>query len=557
MAVVLVAVGLSIGTIFIILRSENAFTKLKNITKGKEIKMKRVLTSILILTVVTSLALVVTGCPPKPAEEVIEEPTTTEEEVAPPVPEEEEEFTLVIRMMDSQDKWFKENIIPQFEEEYDVTIKVISFDKMWDIETMLKMERDSGNFTIGLVKTPLEMTRVLTAPERDFLQPFDDIMEADELTNLKEEYDSLAIKMGTIEGKLYYLPRKLETRMMIYLKPKVEEAVANWQNFEAEIVASLKEVNEYGLPAGYTLEADPNEWDYYDIFVVSYYWANTPYFGIEMPRMAHRGKRYGGTVQGLVDRAYNMDATQDDILKMNSDPVVDMFEWEAVYRKYNLYNEGMWVDPWSGGGIWNAMKDGKVFLAMMHQIDCFFIHGGTHPTMEGYLVDPDDLGEAVMPLGVSVGLDADGKPVRVGSKKASSGGWWWSIPKTAPYPELSVELAKWITNYDNHLAECKTFGMMPVRKDILDNLGEAFPEGWMGEVFATSISQLELNGENTVPLIAEYSNVGINYLDAWYDIVVDENYGEAEKVDRDYIKKVLDETYVPEQKSILGEGYPE
>ena len=557
MAVVLVAVGLSIGTIFIILRSENAFTKLKNITKGKEIKMKRVLTSILILTVVTSLALVVTGCPPKPAEEVIEEPTTTEEEVAPPVPEEEEEFTLVIRMMDSQDKWFKENIIPQFEEEYDVTIKVISFDKMWDIETMLKMERDSGNFTIGLVKTPLEMTRVLTAPERDFLQPFDDIMEADELTNLKEEYDSLAIKMGTIEGKLYYLPRKLETRMMIYLKPKVEEAVANWQNFEAEIVASLKEVNEYGLPAGYTLEADPNEWDYYDIFVVSYYWANTPYFGIKMPRMAHRGKRYGGTVQGLVDRAYNMDATQDDILKMNSDPIMDMFEWEAVYRKYNLYNEGMWVDPWSGGGIWNAMKDGKVFLAMMHQIDCFFIHGGTHPTMEGYLVDPDDLGEAVMPLGVSVGLDADGKPVRVGSKKASSGGWWWSIPKTAPYPELSVELAKWITNYDNHLAECKTFGMMPVRKDILDNLGEAFPEGWMGEVFATSISQLELNGENTVPLIAEYSNVGINYLDAWYDIVVDENYGEAEKVDRDYIKKVLDETYVPEQKGILGEGYPE
>jgi len=217
----------------------------------------------------------------------------------------------------------------------------------------------------------------------------------------------------------------------------------------------------------------------------------------------------------------------------------------------------MWVDPWSGGGIWNAMKDGKVFLAMMHQIDCFFIRGGTHPTMEGYLVNPDDLGEAVMPLGVSVELDADGKPVRIGSRKASTGGWWWSIPKNAPHPELSVELAKWITNYDNHLAECKTFGMMPVRKDILDNIGEAFPEGWMGEVFATSISQLELNGENTVPLIAEYSNVGINYLDAWYDIVVDENYGEAEKVDRDYIKKVLDETYVPEQKSILGEGYPE
>jgi hypothetical protein len=98
---------------------------------------------------------------------------------------------------------------------------------------------------------------------------------------------------------------------------------------------------------------------------------------------------------------------------------------------------------------------------------------------------------------------------------------------------------------------------MPVRKDILDNLGEAFPEGWMGEVFATSINQLKLNGENTVPLIAEYSDMGKNYLAAWYDIIVDENYGEAGQVDRGYIKKVLDEKYVPEQKGILGAGYPE
>jgi hypothetical protein len=42
---------------------------------------------------------------------------------------EQKEFTLVIRMMDSQDKWFKENIVPQFEEKFDVKLKVISFQK--------------------------------------------------------------------------------------------------------------------------------------------------------------------------------------------------------------------------------------------------------------------------------------------------------------------------------------------------------------------------------------------------------------------------------------------
>lgn len=111
------------------------------------------------------------------------------------------------------------------------------------------------------------------------------------------------------------------------------------------------------------------------------------------------------------------------------------------------------------------MKDGKVFLAMMHQIDSFFIHGGTHPHMQGYLANPDDLGVAVMPKGNSFGLDSEGRPHRAGNRKAGTAGWWWGIPKTASHPQLSAELAKWITSHENHLSECKVFGMMPIRKD--------------------------------------------------------------------------------------------
>ena len=82
---------------------------------------------------------------------------------------EQKEFTLIIRMMDSQDKWFKEKIVPQFKEKHSVKLKVISFTEIWDIEKMLKMEEESGKFTISLVKIPLEATRKLTALGKDFL----------------------------------------------------------------------------------------------------------------------------------------------------------------------------------------------------------------------------------------------------------------------------------------------------------------------------------------------------------------------------------------------------
>ena len=469
------------------------------------------------------------------------------------VSKEKKTFVLVIRMMGIQDTWFRKNIIPQFENTSDAKVTVVSFDRFWDLEVMLKLERDSMRHTIGLVKTPLEMTR----PLQEFMIPYDDVLSAQELQELKAQYDSHALKLGIIDGKLYYVPRKLETRMMTYLKSKVDEAVKGWKKFESEINAVLREDNGYGLPARYQLEKNPNLWDYYDVFVVAYYWAHTPYYGIKMPRMAHRGKKYGGTVVGLVDRIYQMGGTVADVLKMSMDPVVDMFVWEAIYRKNGLYNPGIWQDPWSGGGIWNAMKDGKVFLAMMHQIDSFFMHGGTHPQMQGYLPDPNDMGLSVMPQGLSFEVDAKGNPLRTGSRKAGTAGWWWGIPKTAPYPQLSAELAQWITSYENHLAECRVFGMMPIRKDILADLQRVFPKDWMADVFDTSIKQIKLNGDTTGPLLREYSDVGKIYLTAWYDIVVGKNYGKQGRIDRGYIKQRIESTYVPKLKEILGKKYPQ
>ncbi|MBN2039590.1 MAG: extracellular solute-binding protein [Spirochaetes bacterium] len=461
--------------------------------------------------------------------------------------DDKKDFVIVIRMMEMQDRWFRENIIRSFEKKHNVNIKVVSFDKFGDLEIMLKLDRDNNQHKTGLVKTPLQMTR----PLLDYMMPYDDILNRDALNKLKSSFNTAAVKPGIINNKFYYVPRKLETRIMVYLKSKVDDAVNGWKKFEDDINAALKEDNGYGLPKGFKLESDPDKWDYYDIFVVAYYWANTPYYGIKIPRMAHRGKKYEGTVAGLIDRIFQMGGSSADVLRMSSAPVVDMFLWEAVYKKNGLYNPGMWQDPWTGGGIWNAMKDGKVFLAMMHQIDSFFIHGGTHPMMQGYLADPDDMGAAVMPKGVSFKLNSKGKPLRAGTKRAGTAGWWWGIPETAPYPELSAELAVWITNYENHLSECKVFGMMPVRKDISADLKKIFPDNWMSDIFKVSIEQIRINRNLTVPLIPEYSALGKIYLDAWYAIVVNEAYGRNNPVHEKYIRERLKNDYMNKVSQII------
>lgn len=458
-----------------------------------------------------------------------------------------EEFVLVTRMMDIQDKWFRAQLVKRFERECQCRIVVSQFDKVWDLEKVLSLDRTSEK-KILLVKTPLQMMGVLR--KAGLIAPFDDFVPAQELALALKEYAPVALKMGTLDDKLYYLPRKLETRIMIFLKSKVKEAQRNWQKFKPQINASLKDDNDFGLPRDYRLEADPNLWDYYDVFVAGYYWANTRYQGIRLPRIAHRGRRYEGTVQGLFDRALQLGAGVKDLVMMDTRPVREMMVWEAVYKKHGIYNPGMWQEGWSGGGIWNAMKDGKVFLAWMHQIDAFFIHGGSSPQMQGFLKYPDDLGFAIMPLGVSFALDKDGRPSWSGSRKATTTGWGWGVPSYFGRPELSWRLARFITSYANHLEESRTFGMMPVRKDILKDLNQAFTEEWMRQLFKVSYRQLALNRPESLFVLPNYGDFGKNYLDAWYYIVVDGNYGQKGKVEMDFIKSQIRQRFLRRQEQI-------
>jgi hypothetical protein len=238
----------------------------------------------------------------------------------------------------------------EFEETNNCKITIKRFRKDYEVIEILKSEKESQKArNVSLVKASLPLTLVLY--KEGLVSSFEDILKDRKLGNteiklrlreIEDEYDPVGLKMcslNTITGKkLFFLPRKIETRMMFYRKSKVADAIKNWHKFKAEISDIAKEENGYGLPSNFNLEADVSIWDYYDILVAGYYWANTEYEGNMTARIAHRSKGYAGTILGLIDRALQLGALKQDIHDMYifADAIIDMFHWEAVFRKYNL-----------------------------------------------------------------------------------------------------------------------------------------------------------------------------------------------------------------------------
>lgn len=463
------------------------------------------------------------------------------------------ELTILIRMMPAQDRYFREEIVPAFEEQYNCKVNVATFNSQFDIERLLKLDAKKGKPEIALVKTPFEMTRVLA--KKGLMKPLTEAVDSLRVNQDMAEYHQLASGLGYIDGRPYYIPRKLETRILFYRKSMVADAVIKLPAHKARIQSELKQQNGYGLPAGYELEEDPAEWDFYDLYVVGSIWANEEYNGVKMGRLAHRGARYGGTSLFLVDRALQLGATKDDILQLDSPHMVETYLWERVLIRNGLYNPGMWNDPWKGSNIYNGIKDGKVFLAYLQQIDNFIVHGWPEDAaMPTYLPDSDDMGLAVVPKAVSFRLDKSGKPVDEGSRAISTGGWWWGIPTAAENDSLAYELARFITNKDNQAEEVSRFGMLPVRKDILTNLPEVFTEGWVGEIFSTSVDQLKINELTTVPLVEQYSLIALNLVEAWYKLCVEYDAEKNGEMDFERMRTALVNDFLPEHQEMLAGG---
>ncbi len=456
---------------------------------------------------------------------------------------------VLIKMMPAQEEHFRKKVIPPFEKKYDVKVTVVTYDQASQLPQLIKASEAAGG--LHLIKVPFEMTRVLVS--KDLILSLDSIVQPEQIKALKNEY--FLLDLVRMNRQYFYMPRKFETRMLLYLKSEVRDAIRSWSTYQKEINNVLKNHNGLGLPNNYQLEESPDEWDFYDIFVLGFYWKNRDIGGKMMPRIAHRAKKYGGTALRLVDRVYQLGGSSKDILRMEDESVTDMLMWETIYTHEGIYNPRMYEEGWSGADIWKGFKSGEVFLSFMTQIDAFFIHGVGTKEMPGFLKNPEDMGVAIMPKGVSLELE-NGIPVREGGRSITTGGWWWGIPKNTKHRQLSFELAHYITNTENQIEGCSGFGMVPVRQDILSELGLMFGGGWISEVFHVASQQLVENRFTVIPLVDEYDEIGENYIAAFYDICIKGSGLTDGKIDKAKIQKILETKYIPIQKSILKNKFP-
>lgn len=466
------------------------------------------------------------------------------------------ELGILAKMLPAQRTYLETQVIPNFEKAYNCKVTVQYYKSAAELKRILELDATRSKPTISLVKTPFEATHQLV--NYDLVQPFSNFKNSDDLENDMTAYHDMAKNMGVYKNDYYYIPRKLETRILFYRKSMVEDALSKFNKHKSRINRQLKGMNGYGLPNGYALEDDPNQWDFYDIYVVGNIWANEVYYNGKSGKIAHRGDNYGGTGLFFVDRAFQLGATTDDILAMRGDAVTETYLWELASIKSGIYNKGIWEDKWRGKNIYNAVKDGKAFMAWFQQIDCFNVHGWPEdPNMPSYLEDASDLGTAVIPKAVSFSLDANGKPLFEGNRQITTGGWWWGIAKKAPKAELAYEFAKYITNRTWNADESSSFGMIPVRKDLLLNISETYEMGWVGDIYKTSVQQIKQQVADSmviVPRNKKYPQVNENYINVFNSLASGKAKNTA--VNRTAVRALLDAKFVPKAKEILGDEFP-
>lgn len=455
------------------------------------------------------------------------------------------DLSVLASMSQDRQRFLEEEILPRFESRNRCRVKIINLEDAAGIKSSI----DTASENVALVKVPFTMGRQIARSTH--LLVLDSLLEASGNGKFKQEL--LLTSLGIVDEKQYYVPREFDTRLIVYRKSKVDEALSSWRRSKNAIDKSIRRVNGYGLPSNYLLEENPEDWDFYDIYVLGWIWASREYGGRMQPRIAHPLRENKGLTLRQIDHLVQFGADSSSVFGMRGDEVIDMFHWEAVYAALGIYNQDMWKQNWNSSDLWSAFGKDNVFLSFLTPSDCFHIHGTGKDSLYGYLEDPEDMGVATMPIACSVELDDNGMPLRVGSKAVMTGGWWWGIPARSPDPVLSVKLACFLSQNEIQVMECSSFGMIPVRKDVLSYMPIMFGDGWITQVYNTSFNQLMKNDKHVIAGDRESRQIYSLYGEAWSDIIIDENWSEDNLMpDRSFIEKLINDKYSPKAQNLLN-----
>lgn len=419
--------------------------------------------------------------------------------------------TVLVRMTDWQEPWFAEKV-KNWPDRGSVALATESYQDLENLPDILRTRRApkaGGSFL--LVKVEGRMLPALI--DEGLIIPVDAIA-ADEnpRPDWKSEFLPEALEPAVRDGVLWALPRKIENHVLVARRGAVRDAALYWTSLRDEIDAIFRFENGRGLPEGYSLEMDPAQWTTYDVAVAGYYWSHAPIKGETAPRLGHRTRDYPGTFVDQASRVFSLGGTPDELTALRGQALKDFLLWEAFFLRYGLYPAEMTSPGWFGGDMYKAFQDGRLLATTVHQLDASTFHDKFAP-------DDNDERSSLMvsafPKGVSLDLDAGGRPVRTGFHRSHAAGWWWAVPAHCPCPRLALRLARWLTSRDFQRDEARRFGIYPIRRDLWDDLEATFPSPFMRGLLETSRDQFEQGCPMAPDDRVRFRSAAVRLVDLW------------------------------------------
>lgn len=440
-------------------------------------------------------------------------------------------YAIIAPLSGQQRIWFEETLLKEFERENRVRISVQNFEGEYESNLRPFLSSPDTLHTL-LVKIPLHYTGVFWQNDNQLLAPLAERAASDGWSDL----DELALQFGINyagDGSLYYLPAEYECNVLVYLKPRVDEAVAGWRRYQSSVDSTLFALSGRRFPKGYALEADPNEWDTLDLLAASWFWAHHSQAGPALPRFAFAGAKGYEMFSVLLDRALCQGASLEQALAapLNLDvhpldPIAELFYWDALFARAGLFYKGKWLgEGMRVSEIVAAVQAGAVYLAILPS-----------RRIGELLAAVPDLGVATLPAGVSF----TGAPV---SKSGFSNIWFWAIPKTSPSYDLSQSLAKWLVSKQSQLRMREKLFSIPTHRQLLNE--KTFSDD---EIWTAVLQQIQLNQKNVIVPVNPYKDsqeidyqILIKFFhQKWGDVVKSRGFlASQRRLDLDHIKGML------------------
>ncbi len=428
-----------------------------------------------------------------------------------------QEMTVFIQGSDAYAKWLQEKV-SDFGKSLGCKISVSTYFQNEDLLDMLNLEKDGRSNKMGVIEVPLELSDYLR--ETKMIIPLKRAVSEEQLRHDLRKYDFRLFPMEKDPQKAALIPGRGTIILMAYLKPAVKEVLRDWKLYRREFSFVMQKYNHWGLPTGYSMETNPEKWDFYDLAFMAYYWAAKPYQGLLIPRLAHWGAPATGALNDLSVRVFELGASPDDLFNPLDERIVDMFQWESLFIKEGFYNPEMWESNWSGKELVSEFLSEHIFLAFLDQSQMFSLFGSLSSSTLQVSLQLNQVGLSPLPKGCSLLLAHNLVPEREGKHTSGFYEWSFGIPSKFRNPQLAYKVIRFITNENLQRQAMNRFGFLPSRKSILAESDSVLDSPWKRAVFQVVKNQLAA-GVQPFPSDSRWNRIGALYLAAWENICVE------------------------------------